>query len=310
MIDCTTGAHVWADRFDGKLEDVFELQDQVTASVVGQLGTHIQIAEIERANRKPTASLDAYDCYWRGLAEHVKFTKSGGEVTLAYFRKAIELDETFALAYSLASQVYAIRKQNQWMSDVPQETAEAIRLARHAIELDQADEQVLCRAGFVLAYFAGELDFGAECTRRGLAINPNHARGWQQSAWIQIYLGNHQTALEHARQYERLSPRDPTLIQSKLQAAYVHLFQGHYEEAAHLAEQISSERPAFAPGWRWLALSKALTGDAASANIATRKALELNPSLTASALATMMPLRRAVDVERLKEGYLLAGFPP
>ena len=172
------------------------------------------------------------------------------------------------------------------------------------------DEAVLCRCGIVLAFFAGELDFGAECIRRGLAMNPNFAAGWQQGAWVQIWLGNHQTALEHIRQYNRLSPRSPSLIQTKLQSAYVHVFQGHYEEAAHLAEQISSERPTFAPGWRVLAISKALAGDVASASIARKKALELHPAQTASTLAALMPLRRAVDVERWKQGFLRAGFPP
>jgi tetratricopeptide (TPR) repeat protein len=240
----------------------------------------------------------------------VKYTRSGTDAALSYFRKAIELDKTFASAYSVAGVVYAVRKQNLWMVNVAQETAEAIRLARYAIELDQMDEAVLCRSGFVLAYLAGELDLGAECTRRAIAINPNFDHGWQNSAWVQIYLGNHQTALEHIRKYERLSPRDPSLMQSKLQSAHVHFFQGHYEEAAHLAEQISSERPTFAPGWRVLAVSKAMGGNAASAHVATKKALEINPSQTASALASLMPLRRSVDVERLKEGYLRAGFPP
>src|SRR5579863_5005769 len=198
----------------------------------------------------------------------------------------------------------------RWMVDVPQETAEATRLARRAIELDPMDEAVLCRSGFVLAYFAGELDFGADCIRRGLVINPNYAIGWQLSAWVQIFSGNHQTALEHVCQYERLSPRDPSLMQSKLQSAYAHFFQGHYEEAAHLAEQISFERPTFAPAWRLLAISKALAGDVASANIATKKARELDPPQTVSEVTSLMPLRRSVDVERLKEGYLRACFPP
>jgi adenylate cyclase len=307
MIDSTTGAHVWADRLDGKLEDVFELQDQVTTSVVGVLMAHVAIAEIQRANRKPTANLDAYDCYWRGIADHWKYTKPSTDTGLAYFLKAIELDETFALAYSWAGLVYAVRKQNQWMADVPQETAKAIHLARRAIELGQMDAAVLCRCGFVLAYFAGELDFGAECARRGLAMNPNDAVGWQLSAWTQIYLGNHQTALEYVRQYVRLNPRDTFWVQGKLQSGYAHVLQGHYEEAAHLAEQISMDYPTFMPGWRLLAVSKALARDVASANIATKKALELAPSVTASVL---MPLRRTVDVERLKEGFLRAGFPP
>ena len=310
LIDSTTGAHVWADRFEGKLEDVFELQDQITASVVGQLMTHVQIAEVERANRKPTANLDAYECYWRGLAEYWKLTKPGTDAALACFLKAIELDPSFSSAYGFAAVAYAIRKQNRWMVDVAQESAEAIRLARRAIELGQLNEMALCRGGYVLALFAGELDLGAECTRRGLAMNPNYAAGWSHSAWIQLFLGEHQTARAHVRQWERVSPREPTLTRGKLIAALSHVFEGHYEEAAYLAEQLTRELPAFVPGWRCLALSKVLAGDTASANIATRKALELDPSQTASVLTSLMPLRRAVDVERLKEGYVRAGFPP
>ena len=141
-------------------------------------------------------------------------------------------------------------------------------------------------------------------------MNPNYAVGWHRSAWIQIYLGNHQTALEHIGRYQRLSPRDPSLIQSKLQLAYVHVFQGRYEQAAHLAEQVSSERPSYTPYWRVLAISKALAGDIASAGIATKKALELDPSQTVSEVTSLMPLRRSADVERWKEGLLRAGFPP
>ena len=309
LIDSATGAHVWVDRFDGKLEDVFELQDQVTASVVGQLMTHVQIAEIERANQKPTANLNAYDCYWKGLAEHWKFTKSSGEAALAYFLQAIDYDQGFASAFAFAATIYSVRKQNYWMVDVARERAEGTRLARRAIELGQTDEMALCRGGSVLAYLGGEVEFGAECIRRGLATNPNYAAGWSDSAWVHVFLGEHQTALSHVSQWELLSPRDPALFQGKLCAAVANVFQGHYEDAASLAEQIVVERPNFVPGWRILALSKALLGDVASANKATKKALELVPSLTASALASLMPLRRAIDVERLKEGYRQAGFP-
>ena len=310
LIDSATGAHVWADRFDGKLEDVFELQDQVTASVVGQLMTHVQIAEIERANQKPTANLDAYDCYWKGLAEYWKFTKSSVEAALTYFLQAIDFDPGFASAYAFAALIYSARKHNRWMVDVAQETADGARLARRAIELGQTDETAQCCGGSVLAYLAGEVEFAAECIRRGIAMNPNYAPGWNYNAWVHLFLGEHQTALEHHRRYERLSPRDPLLMHGKLPAVVAYIFGGHYEEAAHVAKQMVGALPAYTPGWRFLAVSEALAGDVASANTATRKALELDPSLTASALTAMLPLRRAVDVERLKEGYLRAGFPP
>jgi adenylate cyclase len=308
LIDSLTGAHVWAEKYDGKLEDVFELQDEITAKVVGQLVTHVQASEIERATRKPTANLDAYDCYWRGVAQHLKFTKASTDAAIAYFAKAAELDESFSSAYAMAAVVYSSRRQNRWMVDIAQESAEAISLARRAIETGQMDGTALCRGGFILALLAGDLDFGAECTRRGLAMNPNFAGGWTYSAYVQLYLGEHRIALDHFDRNERLSPRDPGMMWVKLGAALSHLFLGNYEEAIRLMEKTVSEFPAFASGWRVLAISRAMAGDIASANKATSKSLELDPSRTVSSLVSLMPLRRSVDVERYREAFIRAGF--
>jgi adenylate cyclase len=310
LIDSATGSHIWADRYDGKLEDVFELQDQITASVIGELFANVQIAEIERANRKPTANLDAYDCYWRGFAEYCKFTRRGSDAALAYLLKATSLDQNFSSAYGVAAAAYTIRKQNGWMVDAAQESAEAIRLARRAVELGQMDEAALCRAGNALGYFAGELDFGADCIKRALAMNPNYAAGWAFSAWMYQWRGEHETSLAHVREWERLSPRDPgLLVQGKLLSALAHMFLGNFEEAASLTERLVAMRPTFLPGLCVLAASRALAGNVASASIATRKALELAPSLTISAMLRAAQ-GRAVDVERLREGYVRAGFPP
>jgi adenylate cyclase len=309
LIDSLTGAHVWADKYDGKLEDVFELQDEITAKVVGQLVTQVQASEIERATRKPTANLDAYDHYWRGLAEHWKFTKSGTDPALAYFANAVELDQSFSSAYAMAAVVYSARRQNGWMVDIAQESAEAINLARRAIETGRSDGTALCRGGFILALLAGELDFGADCTRQGLVMNPNFASGWNYSAYVQMYLGEHQIALEHFGRNERLNPRDPGMIYVKMGTAVSHLFLGNYEDAARLMQKAVSAFPAFASGWRVLAISQAMAGDMASAQQATSKAIELDPSRTVSSLVSLMPLRRAVDVERYREAFIRAGFP-
>jgi tetratricopeptide (TPR) repeat protein len=199
------------------------------------------------------------------------------------------------------------------MVDAAQESAEAIRVARRAVELGQMDEMALCRGGHALAAFAGELDFAADCIRRGLAMNPNYANGWNYGSWVHLYLGEHETSLAHVRQWARLDPRDPILsVQGKLVSALAHMFLGHFEEAVSLAEQIIAMRPTFLPGWCTLAMCRALGGDVASANVATKKALELRPSITISALiaARFIPLRRAVDVERWREGFVRAGFPP
>src|SRR5262249_2798972 len=158
-----------------------------------------------------------------------------------------------------------------------------IRLARRAVELGQMDGMALCRGGHALSYFTGELELGADCIRRGLAMNPNYASGWSFSAWGHQWLGEHGTSLAHVKQWARLDPLDPTLFTGKLISAFSHMWLGHFEKAVSLAEQIVAGRPTYVPGWRILAISTALAGDVTSANIAARKALQLEPSLTISA---------------------------
>ena len=137
LIDASTGAHLWADRFDGGLEDIFDLQDQVTASVVGAIAPKLEQAEIERAKRKPTESLDAYDYYLRGMAGVHRWTREANDEALKMFYRAIELDPDFASAYGMAARCYSQRKTAGWMTDRAKEVAEAARLARRAAELGQ-----------------------------------------------------------------------------------------------------------------------------------------------------------------------------
>jgi TolB-like protein/class 3 adenylate cyclase/tetratricopeptide (TPR) repeat protein len=310
LIEAATGAHLWADRYDGKLEDVFGLQDQVTSSVVGQLVAQVEFAESERAKRKPTANLDAYDCYLRGRASIWKWTKASCEEAQTYFSRAIELDEDFAIAHAFAGQMYTLRKQNRWMVDVEEESAEAIRLARRAIELGSMDDLALCMGGFVLAYVGGELDLAAECIGRGLSLNPNLAVGWNFSGWVHVYLGEQQTALEHARRAERLSPRDPNMLQVRASMAFAQFFDGQYSEAGRLAERMADEFPTFVPALRIMAASYALAGNLNLAERAAKKSLELDPSQRVAMLASHMPLRRVDDREKWEAGLLRAGFPP
>ena len=133
------GAHLWADRFEGAIEDVFELQDQVTASVVGAIAPRLEQAEIERARRKPTESLDAYDLFLRGCANVYKWTREGNEEALRLFYQAVERDPNFSAAYAAAASCFTRRKAFGWVIDQEQEVAEARRLARRAVQLGKDD---------------------------------------------------------------------------------------------------------------------------------------------------------------------------
>ncbi|HMF67647.1 MAG TPA: winged helix-turn-helix domain-containing protein, partial [Phyllobacterium sp.] len=130
LIDATTGGHLWADRFEGTLDDIFELQDQLAESVVGAIAPQLERAEIERAQRKPTESLDAYDCYLRAMAHLQKGAREDVNAALPLFHNAIQLDPDFASAYAMAAWCYFWRKVNGWMTDHSQEIAAGTRLAR------------------------------------------------------------------------------------------------------------------------------------------------------------------------------------
>ncbi|MBR0797986.1 adenylate/guanylate cyclase domain-containing protein [Bradyrhizobium jicamae] len=309
LIDSTTGAHLWADRFDGALEDVFELQDKVTSSVVGQLFSRVQLQEEERAIRKPTNDLDAYDHYLRGTAKFWGWSKGSTEAAMSLFNKAIELDESFALAHAFAGTVFTLRKQGRWMVDVSKETAVAVHHARRAIELGREDGLALVSGGFTLAYVANDLDLGSDCIARGLSLNPNLSWGWQFSGWVNIYLGRHDVALEHLARAERLSPRDPSLVQVRLASALAYFFSGSYQEAVHLTKMVCSQAPSLPAAWRTKAISHALAGQPEDAAAAASKAVELDPLARVSVLVPSLPYRRLEDRERYRQGLLQAGFP-
>ena len=169
LIDASTGAHLWADRFDGTLADVFELQDQVASSIVGAITPKVEEAEIERAKRKPTDSLDAYDYYLRGLAAFDRTVTSKAAVNdaLRLFMNAIERDPEFAAAHARAARCYATRMSNGWMVDRAKEVTEAKRLARRAVELGRDDAIALSFGGYVLGYVGGDLDESSACIDRG-----------------------------------------------------------------------------------------------------------------------------------------------
>src|SRR5262249_8911020 len=157
LIDAATGGHLWADRFDGELEDIFELQDQMTERVVGAIAPKLEQAEIERVSRKPTDSLDAYDCYLRAHATIHPWTRAGNEEALKLFCRAIELDPGFAAAYGMAAWCRVQRKVGGWMEDPAREIAETARLAHRAAELGKDDAAALSAAGFALAYVVNAL---------------------------------------------------------------------------------------------------------------------------------------------------------
>jgi adenylate cyclase len=308
LIDATTGAHLWADHFDGALEDVFELQDRVTASVVGAIAPKMEHAEIERAKRKQTENLDAYDYYLRGLAAVYQWKREANEEALALFSKAIELDPTFASAYGMAARCYSMRKASGWIANPDQEIAETVTLARNAAQLGRDDPIALSTGGVGLAFVASELEEGDELIERALALDPNLAPAWLFSGWVKIYLGEPESAIARIERAMRLSPNEPNVFGMQSAMALAHFFAGRPEEAlswAQKAMRVHSHR-LFAACIA--AASAALIGNKDEAREAVRRLRQIEPNLRASALKAYWPIRRPADLARLEEGLRRAGL--
>jgi TolB-like protein len=313
LIDASTGAHLWADRFDGRLEDIFELQDQVTSSVMGAISPKLQQAEIERAKRKPTGSLDAYDYYLRGIATIEEpgreESREANDEALRLFHKAIELDPYFASAYGRAATCFARRKTRGWMIDREQETAETARLARNAARLGQDDAAALYMAGFALARVVGELDAGAALIDRALLLNPNLASAWHYSGVTRCFLGEPDIAINHFARAIRLNPLGSHVFLPHMGTGLGHFLAGRYNEAYLWAKKALEHRPNFNGAVRLFAISSALSGRLEEAQKAMRHLLQLDPTLRISDLKDVYPFRRPEDLASAIEGFRKAGMP-
>jgi len=310
LIDATTGGNIWADRFDGALEDVFELQDQVTARVVGAIEPRLQRAEIERAGRKPTESLDAYDYFLRGMASFHLHNRDSLLEAVRLFVRATELDRNYASPYGMASWSGALRNSHGWMVDRESEIADSVRLARRAVALGKDDPTALWSGGLSLAYLAKEVEAGAAYIDRALVLNPNLAASWNASGWVRMYLGEYASAIEHFERAMRLSPLDPLTYFASTGMAFAHAFAGHYDEAISWATKALHEQPNWVTALRVAATANALSDRMVEARAAMACLREVDPALRLGNLDRVAPpLRRAEDRVRFIESLRKAGLP-
>jgi TolB-like protein len=162
LIDASTGAHLWADRFEGGLTDIFDLQDDITLRVVGAIAPKLEYAEIVRAMRKPTESLSAYDLYLRGMSSFHKGGREDISEALRLFLKAVELDDNFSTAYGMAAWCYGRRKLNGWMQEGSSEPSEAARIATRAVECGNDDAIALACGALAIGYIVTRPRSGAK----------------------------------------------------------------------------------------------------------------------------------------------------
>jgi TolB-like protein len=211
LIDATTGAHLWADRVDGAIEDVFELQDRVTAEVVSAIIPTVEQAEIDRARRKPTESLDSYDYYLRGVASLYKGTAEKLDEARRLFEGAIERDPEFAAAYGRAAMSVMLHQPNHQVGLSEANRTEALRLAYKALELGGNDAVALGQGAHVIAYLGRDYARAVPAADRAVTINPNLLIAVRSRAWVRLMAGEPERALQDFGIALRLNPLDPSI---------------------------------------------------------------------------------------------------
>jgi TolB-like protein len=284
LVDAARGAHIWSDRFDGMLSDIFDLQDRVTASVVGAIEPKLRSAEIERAREKPTESVDAYDLFLRALALHNTRKLEEGREALRLLYRAIEIDSRYASAYALAA--YCVHRQriHGWVPASDPMIAEGIRLARLAAEKGQDDPEALWMSGLVIANMAGDAEEGISLIERSLALNPNSANAWMASGNAYAYLGNTETAIAHLERSARLSPLDPLAYITWIGFGHAHFMAGYYEEASVWFDKTLHEAANHPNALRMKAACCGLLGRLAEGRKWAQQLLAVNPNASVSSL--------------------------
>jgi len=298
LIDALGGTHLWADRFDGSLEDIFDLQDKVAVSVAGVIEPTLRAAEIRRSSERPTPDLTAYDLYLRALPDWASYEKHRVERALDLLGKAIERDPGYGPALALAAHCHS------WLAaagDAKGNPGKALELARRALRAAPEDPEVLAAGAYVLGIHGEDIAVAISLVDRALLINPSFARGWLGSGLLRAFAGDPDLALQHFNTFQRLDPseRFPAALTAIATALF---FKRRFDEAAAKLLQSLERVPDFAITYRLLASCYAHLGEIDEAQEIVRRLRAITPVVVPS----VIPFRNAEHRELFLSGLRLA----
>ena len=318
LIEAQNGNHVWADRFDGALDDVFDLQDKITESIVMAMEPNMRRTEIERARVKPAANLQAYDLLLRALPGLTPdSTRTERDDALAFIRRALEMDPHYALAKSLGAFACAARISDGYGN--VEDVKSGLRYAEEALAQKIDDPTILSHAGLVL----GSLGYRAmgfrvlgfryeEAQRavdRALSLGPNLLAVQYSAGVLRAITGDGDAALGHFERAIRISPRDPNLAAFIVGMGGAHLICGRFDQALELVQRAIQESPKFVGGHRLLVTVLGHLGRRDEARLAALRLLQLAPKLTVSKMQSVSPFKDPEFRKRITEIFLTAGVP-
>jgi tetratricopeptide (TPR) repeat protein len=305
LIDALTGTHLWADRFDGLIEDVFELQDKIAASVAGVIEPALQAAEMRRSVARPTADLTAYDLYLHALAAFFPITKEGVFAALGLLEQAIAIDPHYGLALSLAAMCHYRLFNSGWTEAPETSRRKGVDLARLALQVGENDPGILANAALVLGYFGEDIGAMIGLVDRALALNASFARGWELSGLLRTFAGQPDLAIEHLETSLRLSPRErignPLTLMGQ-----AYFFKRQFDEAAAKLILSIQDHPGYPQSYRALAACYAHMGRLDEARVIVAQLRAITPLV----MPSVLPWRNPEDRELYLSGLRLAAGEP
>lgn len=307
LIEAETGHHLWADRFEGEMSEIFEFQDQIVTRVVGAIAPQLERAEIDRAKRSGTGNVAAYDLYLRGLDRWNQWSKEGNAAALRLFHAAIEKDPDFSTPYGLAASCHLLAKANDWAAGF--DKAELSRLIEKAADIGNDDAVALCWAGHAHAYFFKDVDRALLLIDRALELDVNLAIAWQRSGWVRGYAGEPEAAIESLNKAIQLNPLDPRVFLTQSAMGFAHFIAGRNQEAASWAAMALRVKPNWMPALRVALAAGAMLGQVPETDRVLRLYLAIDPQASIAKICDFYPQRRELDRQRLIQALRIAGMP-
>jgi TolB-like protein/Flp pilus assembly protein TadD len=308
LVESEAGSHIWSNKVDGAVADLFDLQDRMAAEVASAIQPSIRRAEIERARKKRPETLAAYDLVMRAFPHLWAHSPEDNREAIALLTRALGLDPDYGLAAGLAAWAHGQQVAYNWTTDFASERRAAAGLMRTATQAVGDDPTTLTALASAMMMFGLDVSQAAAFADRALELDPNHAWAWMRKGWGQVYLGHPEQALSAFERSARLSPMDPFAFNVHLGMGLANFAAGRPQDAVGWARRALSERPGLTWPYRDLAVYHAHHGDLASAADALARFREVSPGVTVESIGDGLRFMYPSLLSRYLQGLRLAGL--
>jgi adenylate cyclase len=305
LIDAETGSHLWVERYDRHIQDIFAVQDDVTRNIVTALALTLTDEEKKHVARRYTHSVEAYDLFLRGQALYARSIEEDNARARGLYLQAIEIDPAFARAHAAVALTHTEDFRHGWGADPARSIRQAVARARQAVVLDDSIPQTLWALGYV--YVSNrQIAEGAAAAERATALDPNNADAHMTLAYARVYQNRPEDAIALVRKAMRLNPRYPSQYPSILGRAYYHL--GQYEQAAETLRHAVDLNPNRAPARLYLVLSYVALGKMEEARWEVAEILVNDPGFSVATVDQILPVPDPRELARMTGDLRRAGL--